>query len=208
MKKIASICVISVCAMWGQQTLAADGQAGWYAGASLGRSTVKDDVSTANLTSYSRDSHTAGGKVFAGYRLNESLSIEGAYTDFGKEKFSYTSTGVTGAGDVKVSGITLAAVGRLPVNDTIGLFGKLGGANMMVKYADNWTSSGTPGTTSGRKSSFVPMLGLGVDIALSNSLKLRAEYEAYGKAKIISDSNLGAPKVRADLLSVGLEVRF
>lgn len=208
MNKLTLCLLVSTGIVFSQQAMADASGAGWYAGAGIGYAHLKDDVNTSGLTSYSRDSNDTGGKLFVGYRFNDYLGLEAAYIDFGKEKFTYQDPSVHGSGNVKVSAYSMAAVGRLPLGNSFALLGKIGVANAQAKYNDNWSDTGVPGSTSGTKNTTVPVLGIGVDYALGKSLSLRAEYEDYGKPKIVEDSYLGTAKIKTELLSVGLAYHF
>lgn len=210
MKRIPIAVLVSAGSLIACQTAFADSSgAGWYVGAGLGLTTVKDTGGTENLTSYSRDSHSTGGKLFVGYQFTENFGIEGAYTDFGKETFSYTATGVTGSGDLKANAFTLAATGRLPLGNSFALLGKAGAAGMQVKYRDSWVDSGTPGSLNGNKTTVVPMLGVGFEYMLNKSYSWRAEYEAYGKANIVDGSSfISTPKLKTQMLSLSFGYHF
>lgn len=207
MKNIAIVSLLSVGALF-CQSAAADTNAGWYLGGALGRATVKDTADTGHLVSFNRDSSNVGAKFFGGYRLNPYLGLEAAYSHFGKEKYSYTDTGLTGAGELKAEAFSLAATGRLPINDVFAATGKIGVARVHSHYHESWVDSGTPGSDSDSQNSMVPMLGLGAEYTLNKSLSIRAEYEAYGKAKIVDSSYVGAAKVKTALLSVGVAYHF
>ena len=74
----------------------------WYAGVSAGQSKLKDvnandfratGVATNNV---SIDDSDNAYKLFAGYKFNKNLAVEGGYTDLGKFSFNNTTTGPAG----------------------------------------------------------------------------------------------------------------
>ncbi|WP_301102631.1 porin family protein [Propionivibrio sp.] len=178
------------------------GGAGWYAGAGLGYSTVKEDA-MGNGYTINRDTHDTGYKLFGGYRFNSNFGIEGSYVDFGKEKFNWTYSPVeSGSGTVSASTFALAATGRLPLGNSFALLGKLGAANTQVKYRESWSQPGYSENISNNYSSTAPVVGLGAGYAFGKNIGLRAEYESYGKSK------MGDAKVKTDLLSISLGYHF
>ena len=92
-----------------------------YFGAGLGSTNIKLDSSDfSGLTS--KDEKDTGGKLYGGYRFNQWLSGELAYTDLGKANFSFPG----GNGDAKATAWSLAAVGTWPLAGGFSLLGKLG----------------------------------------------------------------------------------
>ena len=88
---------------------------GWYGGIDLGASRVSGlDISIDR-------SDTAWG-FGLGYRVNRNFAVEGAYTDLGRFKYSTD----TFDGYWRAKGISLAAVGLLPLQSTWSLYGKAG----------------------------------------------------------------------------------
>lgn len=176
--------------------------AGWYAGAGLGYSTVKDNA-TGNGYTLNRDTHDTGYKLFGGYRFNSTFGIEGSYIDFGKEKFNWTYSPVeSGSGTLSATAFALAATGRLPLGDSFALLGKLGLASTQIKHRESWSQPGYSENISNNHSSTVPVVGLGAEYAFGKNIALRAEYEFYGKSK------MEGVKMKTDLLSVSLGYHF
>jgi OmpA-OmpF porin, OOP family len=83
---------------------------GFYAGAKLG--------SVSNSVGGISESSSSFG-VFGGYTINPNVAFEVGYTDLGTGDF----------GAISFSAIELSAVGFLPINRQLLLFGKLGMAN-------------------------------------------------------------------------------
>lgn len=199
---LAGLVALTLCAASAMAADSAIGGPGWYAGAGVGFSTIKDNA-TGNGYTLNRDTHDTGYKLFGGYRFNGNFGIEGSYVDFGKEKFNWTYSPVeSGSGTVAAKAFAVAATGRLPLGNAIALLGKLGVASTQIKYRESWSQPGYSENISRNRTSTVPVFGLGAEYALSNNLGLRAEYELYGKVK------MGDSKVRTDLLSVSLGYSF
>lgn len=158
-----------------------------YVGINYGQSEI--DTEATNLTgSASLDEKDSGIKLYAGLNLDENFAIEAHYADFGEASlsgnsgdtfsidgttFGFTQNGVTVKTEVKSFGIS--GIYRLPVNDTITPFAKLG--------IHRWDAEGT--MSSGDASVSVSddgtdlFYGLGIAVSLSDEVTLRAEYERF-----------------------------
>lgn len=186
--------------------------AGWYAGGNLGqtRATIDDERIDANLrakgftlVSIADDKRSFGGKVFGGYQFNNYLALEGGYFNLGK--FGYTATTVpTGTlqGDIKLQGLNLDLVGRLPVTERFSVFGRAG-----LNYAsarDNFSGTGAvvvlDPSPSKREANL--KLGAGLEYAFNKALSVRAEVERYRINDAVGNHG------DVDMVSVGLVYRF
>jgi len=72
------------------------------------------------------DDWKAGGKVFAGYNVDQNWALEGGYTRFGNEDVNVFSTSGFGQGEVKSSSSYVAAKYAVPLNERLSAYGKLG----------------------------------------------------------------------------------
>ena len=208
MKKLAIFALVSAGALFSQQTLADANGAGWYVGGGLGLARVKDTANTSSLTSFNRDSSNLGGKLFVGYRFNEYLGVEGAYSNYGKEKYRYTTATATGSGELKAEAFSIAATGRLPFGNGFAALGKIGASRVHSKYHEAWVDGGTPGSDSDSQNTVVPMLGIGAEYTLNKAFTVRAEYEINGKARIVDSTYTGVAKVKTDMFSIGVGYHF
>ncbi|MDD5031032.1 MAG: outer membrane beta-barrel protein, partial [Rhodoferax sp.] len=108
---------------------------GWYGGASVGQS--KASIDEARITSgllangliagpISPVNRDLGYKIFGGYQFNRYWALEAGYFDLGTFGFS-TTTAPAGslAGDSRLKGLNLDAVGTLPITDKFAVFGRL-----------------------------------------------------------------------------------
>lgn len=208
MKKLAIFALLSAGALFSQQTLADANGAGWYAGGGLGWARVKDTIDLSSTTSVERDGNNLGGKLFVGYRINEYFGVEGAYSNYGKEKYRFVESGDPISGKFNAEAMTIAATGRLPIGNGFAALGKIGVSRVHAKYTAAWTDSGVPKSASGSHNTVVPTLGFGAEYALSKSITVRAEYEINGKANIVEPSDDSSAKLKTDMLSVGLSYHF
>lgn len=149
-----------------------------YFGGSLGLSSADDFCSGVSNC----EDSDMGWKLFAGYDLSERLAVEGGYASLGK----YSGTGATS----EVSGFELSAVGKMPLNDQIGLFGKAG----LFKWtADNHD---------GERSATDVLFGAGVDYKYNTNTSLRGEWQRFNDIETQSTSTSDV-----DMYSVGFTYR-
>ncbi len=186
--------------------------AGWYGGASVGRSAATIDDARINsgllgggFTSSTivDDDRSTGYKIFGGYQLNKNFAVEGGYFDLGK--FGYTATtqpAGTLNGNIKLRGLNLDLVGILPLTDKFSAFGRAGLAYAQAR--DSFSGSGAVRVNNPNpsKNDTNYKVGLGLQYAFTESLALRAEAERYRVNDAVGN------KGHVDLVSVGLIYRF
>lgn len=146
--------------------------AGGSSGNSISGVYVGLDLGTADWDATGTDE--LGIRFFAGIDINKNLGVELGYADLGTHA------------NVDITGIYLAAVGKIPLNNKASLFGKLGFFSWEADYPTG-TSDGTD-----------IMLGLGAQFNLNKNVDLKAEYTNYSD---ISGSDI-------DMFSVGVVYKF
>ena len=134
-------------------------QEGPYFGASIG--SADDDVFNETDT---------GLKLFGGYNFNSNLGVEVAYVDLGEYR----------GGTFEQDGISVEAVGYLPIADNIDVFGKLG--------MFSWDVSTPTVSDDGNDLTY----GLGLNFQMNSQIGVRAEWQNYedisgGDVSLISD---------------------
>jgi OOP family OmpA-OmpF porin len=143
---------------------------GFFVGAGVGQATVKFDEGPYN------ESDT-GFKAFGGYNFNSSFGAELAYIDGGKRRQeaedAFLPTKITF--DVAFKAVNLSLSGRIPLNDTWAVFGKIGYARYEVKstYSGSIDTHGYSFTEKENVASY----GGGATLSFGK-FDLRAEYEA------------------------------
>jgi opacity protein-like surface antigen len=163
-------------------------ETGFYLGGSIGQMEAEGDCPSA----FSCDLKDSAWKVFAGYRVNRHLAIEGTYADWGEISVRTTAAGVPVTGMSEQTGWGVAGLGILPLGDRFSLFGKLG-----VMVGERETRVGAPGFPSVVDSDDGSELhfGFGAGFNFTRNLGLRAEWER------LEDSEI-------DVVSIGLQYRF
>jgi OOP family OmpA-OmpF porin len=186
--------------------------AGWYAGASIGRSKAKiDDAGINNgllgqgFSSSASGNHdrNTGFKVFTGYQFNRYLSLEGGYFNLGHFGFN-TTTVPTGTlnGDIRIQGLNLDPVFSLPITEKLAAFARVGVTYAQAKDSFNGSRFVNVTDPNPRQEAFNAKFGGGLQYDFTRAVAMRVEAERYR----ISDAVGNRGDV--DLFSVGLVARF
>ena len=174
---------------------AAQADAGWYVGAAYGMTNI--EVDATGVTNPVTDESDTGFKIYGGFQFNKHLGAEVGYIDAGKATFSGTAIPSLGigafSGDVKVTAITFAGVGTLPLNESFALTGKLGLAAWDVKASAN--VAGVAGSIDDSGTDL--LYGIGARYNLNRNWGITLEYEAV-------DAGDGT----ASMTSVGVRYKF
>lgn len=158
---------------------------GFYLGASVGQSGVEVDE-VVNGFDLDYDAGTTAYKIIAGWRFLDWLAVEGDYIDLGSGEDRVAGDKV----EIDVSGVSLSAVGFLPVGP-VDLFARVGAVNWDADVSADGVDVG--GNTDGTDFTY----GAGVQFRVW-SLGIRAEYEVFD----IEDAD------NVDLLSLGVTWTF
>jgi OOP family OmpA-OmpF porin len=153
-----------------------DNERGFYLGGGVGNFNLEINRARDIDDAVRRldDSDTAW-KVFAGYRFNPYLSLEGAYVDFGRPSDTFDADGTSGDFTAHLSGFSPQLIGTVPVGP-VELSAKVG-----VYYIDIDTSIDIDSVdeadfdTSTREEDF--MYGVGIGATLFQRLNAKLEYE-------------------------------
>jgi len=125
-------------------------------------------------------------KAYGGYNLNKMMDVEVAYHSIG----DISRTTANGTETAELSAISINGVGKYEVNETIGIFGKIGAAS--------WTSTNTAGDEDGIGLTY----GFGAKISMNENMKIRAEWET------ISGVNTGGSSDSdTSTMSLGIELK-
>ena len=157
--------------------MAAGNDVGGYVGLGLGRA----DWKAGSIDGITGDSHGTATKLFGGYNFSPNLGLELGYADLGK-------FGGNGSGDARAHSTSLDGIGRLPLNDTWSLIGRLGLADTRVRATTVGAEASDGGTGL--------HAGLGLQYQLTPNAGIRAEWERY-RVKAFSETS------HTDLTTVG-----
>lgn len=159
-----------------------------YFGADLGNSTYKAGGVSESAT---------GFRLYAGMHINDNLSVEGAWLNQGDSEQSYTDPWGSGTETVSLDGLQFSVLGKMPVQDNMDLFGRVGMYMWNASYEDIY--NGSTWATADDDGSDI-FFGLGMDYKISENMAVRAEYDIIAVEAFTVD-------VDANRLSVGISYR-
>jgi OmpA-OmpF porin, OOP family len=189
----------------------------WYVVGSIGQSSFDASKSDGDasfndfgfdVNSSSLDDEDTAYKIQLGYQFNPNFAIEGGYVDLGG--LTYKANVTDGffdynvKMDVEASGLNIAAVGILPLNNNFSLFAKFGFINAKVETSVKASSGGFSASGSEDSTDLKPMFGVGAAYAITDRLSIRVELERY--SKLGDEDSTGEGDV--DLLSGGIAFKF
>jgi OOP family OmpA-OmpF porin len=189
--------------------LASAADSNWSVGGGLGQSrfTLKPPAEYS-LAGTSESDSSLAYDFFVGYKINPYIALEGGYLNLGEYKISGTKGDSSAQASAKVSGLTLAALWKYPINDQWSVFARTG---LMAGTAKTSASVNTPSESSSYSqnshSGVLPIWGLGVGYAVSKQWEVRAQYQDIGASKIAEGAGKSV-KLRNDLWSLSLAYQF
>jgi hypothetical protein len=147
-----------------------------FVGASGGRSDIAEELARNLITSGSVDGEATGFKLFAGYHFHRNFAAEIAYVDLGEAKYEGQFAGMpVSGGKLAVTGINLAAIGRVPLGTRFALFAKVGLFLWEVEATDTTPAGAFSAKADGSGASF----GIGASWDVGRNVALRAEAENF-----------------------------
>jgi len=168
----------------------ADNPGGPYVGGGYGRF----DLHIHNLADVGQaadtivDSNDNAWKLFAGWRLNPYVALEGAYINLGNPGEKFVATGSNGTYKVHVTGFAPTLIGALPLGP-VEIFAKAGYYFYDVKLNVNVQSAGSAGIQSSHSRSDF-LYGAGAGFTFVDHLHVRGEYERIDIANYDSSDAL------------------
>lgn len=167
-------------------------ESGWYGGVALGQSFVSSGsdlnavLASQGITAKSQTTcQCTGAKIFTGYAINRTFSIEGGYAKLGSTKASGAFTAPLPGGsftdDIPATGWTLDGIASMPLPNNFSIYGRLGLVRAKVS-ADIVAKTPFYTVTSSKQSDTTrPHYGLGIAYDFSPRLGVRAEWETFNK---------------------------
>lgn len=182
----------------------------WYFSVAFGPANAEVDPALvgAGAGSLGRDERDPGFKVLLGYRFTEQLAVEGGYAGLGEFRISRRLSAADALNaDLRLKGLLLQGVGRLPLGAGVGLVGRAGA--LLSETKTFRATSGAAlfsGAAAGSAISdeFNPAWGLGLEYRWSEAMSLRVDWDRY--LKVGDPASTG--EVDVDLYAVGVNLRF
>lgn len=156
-----------------------DREAGVYAGGGIGYYRI-DESDFLDEDDRLKDNRGAL-RGYVGFEAGRVFAMEAAYTDFGSTN--------DGAADMELTGLSGAVLVNIPLLEMVAPYGKVG--------IIAWDRERSFGPFSDSDDGTDGFYGLGVRLALMQSLDMRLEYERYA----IDESDI-------DMASINLQYRF
>jgi len=203
MKKLAmALLVAGICAA--PNAYGRDTDSGPYAGINLGYTYIDGNAqeiansavaALGGSATVTQDTSTGGGRVFAGYNVNQNVAVEVGFlktADLTTKITGRTGGGLayTGQADVSIESFDYAILIK-PFADG-GLYGKVGG------HTDDSTVEGKysiAGLSAAEKISYSGtglMVGVGYQESLSDTIDYRIDYTYYDRVSGVKDANASA----------------
>jgi len=133
----------------------------------IGLNAGQTDFRLSNGTGiYPSESRSTAYSLYGGHYFHDSnLGLELGYTDFGRVNRA--------GGSTKADGINLSLIGRLPLNDSFNLLGKIGG---LYARTDVSTGAGS-GVTAGSETGLDWTYGVGAEYAFTRQWSGVLQYD-------------------------------
>lgn len=174
-------------------SLSVPAESAWYVGGTAGGASVSSTGSDLDkilakqgITAQSTmNCACTAFKFFAGHVLNNHVAIEGGYADLGEIQASGTFTAPLPGGvftdNIRVTGITLDAIGSVSPFKNFSLYARLGVVRAKVTADIAATTAFYTLTLSEEKTTLSAHYGLGLTYRLSPHWSLRGEWEGFNK---------------------------
>jgi Outer membrane protein beta-barrel domain len=137
----------------------------------------------------------ASGKIYFGKQLEKNFGAEVMAWRLGDGKGSVKSGSTSVAGTIDQQGIAAVGVGKLDLNNSFSLKGRLG-----VGYSRGHVDYAAGGSAA--KSAFVPVIGIGASYAIDKNWSLNADLD-----RLPARVN-GNTRVNANMFSLGASYKF
>ncbi len=168
-------------------TFALPASAQWYAGAGLGQSKFKGDLSCDGVSGLSCTDTDTAFKIFGGYQINRNFAGEITYQDFGEVKLE--GGGVTAS--IESHAFDISALGMLPFAEQFAAYGRLG---VYFASSDGTSNVGVNASASNNDLTY----GLGLQWNPMPNLGVRAEFQIYSK---VGGGDLGSGDIQVSGIS-------
>jgi hypothetical protein len=177
----------------------AKAQVAFYVGA--GASAVNWDGERSNGTDASDqvDETVAGFRVFAGAPVTPNLAIEAGFDHFGKAETASSDSD----DEYTAMGVSLSALGILPLGPNTGAFAKLGG---MYGWIDGNSANSDDGSDAS-DSGVSPVVGVGVQHMMAGGMGIRVEANwipSVGDGTRDADTGRSGDNIVADIFAVSV----
>jgi OOP family OmpA-OmpF porin len=169
--------VLRLVILFASLALASAAHAEVYVGAAFMQSDAEFESAVDDF-----DADDSSFKVFGGYNFAKWFGLEVAYRDFG----TFEDSTPLGAVDADLEGLDLSARGILPLGNLVGIFAKVGYAN--IQYDVDFDTV----TDDFDDDEWELLYGAGIDVYLGKHFGLRGEWEMFDVDDQLNSLSAGA----------------
>jgi outer membrane protein with beta-barrel domain len=173
----------------------------WYIGGGLGSAHSRGLCD--NQGSLSCDQRAGAWTLFAGYRANDYLGLEGGRVRPGTFKIAGSQGGTPVNASLDMKLWDLVVVGRYPVHREVSLYGKAGAYSATSSFSGNVGASGFSGEQ--RRSNLT--FGLGAELT-AGRIGVRAEWQRFRRVQGGTAGGLTLQPSDIDALTLQALVNF
>jgi hypothetical protein len=156
-------------------SVASPAYANFYAGASYLQTDAEFEDAANEF-----DADDSSFKIFGGFNFGKFLGIEASYRDLGNQQDSAGAAML----DVDLEAYDISARGTLPIGKLLGIFAKVGYANIAI--------DGNIGGGSIDDDDWELLYGVGLDVYLGKRFGVRGEWEEYDVEDSLNSLSVGA----------------
>lgn len=177
--------IIASLALFALMPMTAFADNGFFLGGSIGASTLDDDFDGLGV-----DTDSTSFRLTVGWQLNDFLSLEAGYHNFGIFEDRLDIGGEMTDISVKADGFTVGATGNIPLGGKFSVFGRAGAFFWDGDAKINDISVATPEDTN-------LFFGAGGDYKLSERFSILGDWTRYD-----------LEETHSDVISIGFKYRF
>ncbi|MEI7430414.1 MAG: outer membrane beta-barrel protein, partial [Betaproteobacteria bacterium] len=166
--------------------MASAADSNWVIGGGLGQSIFKLNAPAGySVSGASETAKSTAYDFFIGYKINTYIAVEAGYLNLGEYKISGSRGNSSAQASAKISGVTLAALWKYPLNDQWSVFARTG---LIAGTAKTSVTVNNPPNASSynqdNNSGVLPVWGLGVGYAINKEWEVRGQYQDIGATKV------------------------
>jgi opacity protein-like surface antigen len=171
---------VALSTLWSLSATAGEIENHWYVGGGLGRADVDADFDNADLggtpIDLDIDDDSTAWRLFAGYRFNRYVGVEGGYINFDEFDTSASAAGQTAELEAEADGYTLALTGAIPLGERFAITGRAG---YLFWDADAKIRVNGATLESDDESGSDVFFGAGLEFSVNDRFALRGVYDVY-----------------------------
>ena len=166
-----------------------------YVGGGFAQAHLKRGCAGIGVVPIACEDKDSSWKLFAGYKFNRHVSVEGGHVDFGRLR----EIGGAAEAHLETTALEASLVGGLPITQQFSLLGRVGGYRSRAELS---------GAAAGKKSTSNFTFGVGVQYDFGRHVGLRGEWQRYQNVKARNDATGTEMSSDISVLGASLVWRF